>query len=403
VTRLRSAPYAALVLLLALVVGVAACSSSSISGNALDVNGNTLSNRDFQDRLAAIAGSPTYVAKLKGSDGTSALSTEGSAPGTYSTDFTTQVLNQQVSFDLASQEVSNRGLTVSDDDRAKAEKLLAQDLTSAQATTQGQAPTDDGSGQKALDDLGTFKPVLIEGVANILALQNDYTAQLSTDEALKAEYQKTIDTFKNQACVSHILILAGNGPTQDPTTGAATPPPDSDYAVAKTKADGLAAQLAAGADFATLAKSSSSDTQSGANGGDLGCAKLGSYNVKAFDAAIATQPVGKVGGLVKTEYGYHIVLVRSRGDLTFDEAKTQLKTGVTTRARTSFQDWLNGAAKAATVTVDPQYGSWDSQQGTVVPPAGATSTTTTPVTGDSTLTPDQLGQLGGSSTTTSAP
>ena len=124
-------------------MGVAACSSSSVSGNALDVNGKTLSNKDFQDRLAAIAGSPTYVAKLKGSDGTSALSTEGSAPGTYSTDFTTQVLNQQVSFDLASQEVANRGLTVSDDDRAKAEKLLAQDLTSAQATTQGQAPTDD--------------------------------------------------------------------------------------------------------------------------------------------------------------------------------------------------------------------------------------------------------------------
>ena len=130
------------------------------------------------------------MAKLKGADGTSALSTEGSAPGTYSTDFTTQVLNQQVSFDIAAQEVANRGITVSDDDRAQAEKLLAQDLTSAQATTQGQAPADDGSGQKALDDLGTFKPVLIEGVADILALQNDYTTQLSTDEALQGRVRQ---------------------------------------------------------------------------------------------------------------------------------------------------------------------------------------------------------------------
>ncbi len=402
-TRLRNAPYAALALLMALAIGVSACSSSSVSGDALVVNGNTLSNKDFQDRLSAIANSKTYVAKLKGADGTSALNTQGSAPGTYSTDFTTQVLNQQVSFDIASQEVANRGLTVTDDDRAQAEKLLAQDLTSAQATSQGQAPADDGSGQKALDDLGTFKPVLIQGVADILALQNDYSNQLSTDDALKAEYEKTIDTFKNQACVSHILVLAGQGPTQDPTTGAVVPPPDSDYATAKVKADDLAKQLANGADFATLAKSSSSDTQSGAKGGDLGCAALGSFNVKAFDDAIATQPVGKVGGLVKTEYGYHIVLVRSRGDLTFDEAKPQLQAGVTTRARAAFQDWLNGAAKAADVTVDPQWGSWDQNQGTVVPPAGATSTTTTPSPNDTTLTPDQLGQLGGSSTPSSTP
>lgn|GEM_PF-575151 len=403
VTRLRNAPYAALALLLALALGVSACSSSNVSGDALVVSGSTLSNKAFQDRLAAIAASKTYVAKLKGSDGSSALSTEGSAPGTYSTDFTTQVLNQQVSFDIASQEVTNRGLTVTDDDRAQAEKLLAQDLTSAQATTQGQAPADDGSGQQALDDLGSFKPALIEGVANILALQNDYTKQLSTDEALKAEYDKTIDQYKNQACVSHILVLAGNGPTQDPNTGATTPPPDADYATAKTKADDLAKQLASGADFATLAKTGSSDTQSGAKGGDLGCAALGSYKVKAFDDAIAAQPVGQVGGLVKTEYGYHIVLVRSRGDLTFDEAKDQLKTGITQRARAAFQEWLNGAAKAADVTVDPQYGSWDKEQGTVVPPAGATSTTTTPSTGDTTLTPDQLGQLGGSNTPSTTP
>lgn len=401
-TRSRIVSSAALALVLALAIGASACSSSSTSGSALVVNGTSLSNKDFKDRLDAIAASKTYVAKLNGADG-NPLSVNGSAAGTYSTDFTTQVLNQQVSFDIAAGEVASRGLTVSDEDRAQAEKLLAQDLTSAQATAQGQAPVDDGSGQKALDDLGSFKPVLIEGVANILALQNDYTTKLSTDEALKAEFDKSADQFKNQACVSHILVLAGKGPSQDPTTGATTPPSDADYATAKTKADDLAKQLAAGGDFATLAKSSSSDTQSGAKGGDLGCATLGSFKVQAFDDAVANQPVGKVGGLVKTEYGYHIILVRSRGDLTFDEAKDQLKAGVTPRARTAFQEWLNGAAKQADVTVDPQWGSWDKEQGTIVGPAGATSTSTTPSPDASTLTPDQLGQVGGSSTTTAAP
>jgi parvulin-like peptidyl-prolyl isomerase len=402
VTRLRSAPYACLALVVALALGAAACSSSASGGNALDVSGTTLSNRDFRDRLDAIAKSKTYVAKLTGADG-SALKTEGVSAGTYSTDFSTQVLNQQISFSVAAQEVANRGITVGDDERAKAEKLLANDLTTAQATTQGGTAQDDGSGQQALDDLGAFKSALIDGVANILALQNDFSTQLSTDDALKAEYDKTADQFKNQVCISHILVLAGKGPTQD-AAGKPVAPPESDYAAVKAKADDLVKQLAAGADFATLAKSSD-DTQSGAKGGDLGCSAPGSFGVKAFDAAVASQPVGKAGGLVKTEYGYHIILVRSRGDLTFEEAKPTLQSGVTKRARTAFQAWLVDAAKKANVTVDPQWGSWDAKNGTVIPPEGATSTTTASPN-DTSLSPDQLGQLGqvgGSSTTSSTP
>jgi hypothetical protein len=84
VTRLRSAPYACLALVVALALGAAACSSSASGGNALDVSGTTLSNRDFRDRLDAIAKSKTYVAKLTGADG-SALKTEGVSAGTYST------------------------------------------------------------------------------------------------------------------------------------------------------------------------------------------------------------------------------------------------------------------------------------------------------------------------------
>ena len=338
-TRLRSASFASVVLVVILALAASACSSSSLGGNALVVNGDATSNKDFRDRLDAIANSPTYLAKLSGADG-QPLKAEGSTPGTYSNDFTTQVLNQQVSFDIAAQEVANRNITVSDDDRAQAEKLLVTDLAGSSASQTDTQSTDASDGQAALDALGSFKPVLIAGVANILALQNDYQNQLSTDEALKAEYDKTVDSFKNQACVSHILVLAGNGPTQDPTTGALVNPSDADYAAAKVKADAIAARLANGEDFATVAKSDSSDTQSGAKGGDLGCSALGSYNVKGFDDAVASQPIGKIGGLVKTEYGYHIILVRSRGDLTFDEAKAQLQAGVTTRARTAFQDWL---------------------------------------------------------------
>jgi len=395
-------------LLLALVAAVSlaasACSSSSVSGDAIVVNGVGLSNADFQKRLDLIKADATYAKKAVTDSQGQAIDLAGDTVGTYNTDFTTGVLNQQVSFVLAEQEVANRGIEVTDTDIQNAQTALANDLTTTTATDTSGSVADDGTGAQALSDLGPFKDELVKGIANILALRADFAKQLSTDEALQKAYDAAGDTYKNQACASVILLLAGQGPTQDPTTGATVPPADADFATALTKANGLSGQLSAGADFATLAKSSSDDSQTGANGGDLGCNPIGAYAQQQpeIDAAITNQALGKPGEPVKTNFGYAIVLVRSRGDLTFDEAKTQLKAGVATAARTAFQDWFVSAAKAATVTVDPQYGSWDASTGTVVPPEGAT-TSTTAATGDPSstgLSADDLNGLTGSSTTT---
>ena len=78
-------------------------------------------------------------------------------------------------------------------------------------------------------------------------------------------------------------------------------------AAAKAKAESILAQIKAGADFATMAKEYSQDTTA-ANGGDLGFFGRGQM-VKPFeDAAFALQP-GQVSGVVKTQYGYHIIKV----------------------------------------------------------------------------------------------
>jgi len=97
-----------------------------------------------------------------------------------------------------------------------------------------------------------------------------------------------------------------------------------------------------------------------------------------------------------------VVVVTSRGDLTFEEAKPQLKTQVPTAAKAAFSEWFIAAAKAASVTVDPQYGSWDASTGTVVAPEGATtSSSSTTVDPSATgLSPDELSGITGSSSTT---
>lgn len=77
----------------------------------------------------------------------------------------------------------------------------------------------------------------------------------------------------------------------------------------EAKATELKKQLDDGADFAELAKANSTDTGSGANGGDLGWFGLGAM-VKPFEDAVVGAEVGKVVGPIKSDFGYHLILVK---------------------------------------------------------------------------------------------
>ncbi|MGL5358625.1 MAG: peptidylprolyl isomerase [Shewanella sp.] len=73
----------------------------------------------------------------------------------------------------------------------------------------------------------------------------------------------------------------------------------------------LKQQILAGADFAELARAHSS-CPSGAQGGELGSFGPGMM-VKEFDQVVFSAPLNQVQGPVKTQFGYHLLEVTSRG------------------------------------------------------------------------------------------
>lgn len=73
----------------------------------------------------------------------------------------------------------------------------------------------------------------------------------------------------------------------------------------QSEAEALLRELQSGASFAAKAKELS-QCPSGANGGDLGAFSRGAM-VKEFDAVAFDLPVGEMSGLVKTQFGYHIL------------------------------------------------------------------------------------------------
>ena len=112
---------------------------------------------------------------------------------------------------------------------------------------------------------------------------------------------------------------------------------------ALAKAQEIRKKLLAGEDFATLAKAESDDAGSGANGGDL-CTFGHGRMVPAFESVAFTIPVGEISEPVKSQFGYHIIKVESRGEKSLVEVKAEIERKLDGEAVKKIMDDLRTAA-----------------------------------------------------------
>ena len=135
------------------------------------------------------------------------------------------------------------------------------------------------------------------------------------ETAVQTYYDTHKDRFKQPELVSvrHILVAVKQGEGQPGVTDAE----------AKARIAKVQAELKKGAKFEALAKKYSDDPGSKDNGGLYADADPSGW-VPEFGAAARTQPAGKVGAPVKTQFGYHLIKVESRKparEIPFEEAK----------------------------------------------------------------------------------
>jgi peptidyl-prolyl cis-trans isomerase C len=115
------------------------------------------------------------------------------------------------------------------------------------------------------------------------------------------------------------------------------------------EAEAIKAELAGGADFAELAKAKSTDTGSGAQGGDLGWFGLG-VMVQPFEEAVVAAKVGEVVGPVQSDFGYHLILVketRAAANPPLDEIRDELAAEIENAA---IEAKIEELTKTATIT-----------------------------------------------------
>jgi peptidyl-prolyl cis-trans isomerase D len=115
--------------------------------------------------------------------------------------------------------------------------------------------------------------------------------QVSEDQ-LKQYYESHPEQYSRgeQVRVRHILLKTDGKNNEE----------------VKKRAEGMVAQLRAGADFAAFAKQYSDDTGSKDSGGDLGFFERGRMLPEFEQASFALQP-NQISDPVYTQYGYHII------------------------------------------------------------------------------------------------
>ena len=213
------------------------------------------------------------------------------------------------------------------------------------------------TGDQSREDFLAERGITEEFLRNIAAqglLEVDVREELADD--VDDPTSDEIDGARNlaradltNACVSHILVA-----DEDAATDAFD-------------------RVQEGEDFGEVAAEVSEDTGSAANEGVLPCAAPSGY-VEPFRDAVLDATVGEIyPELVQSQFGYHIILVTDREDPAEEDLPTdeELSEGLRANSVTAaLEEWFLGAMAEADVTVEEEYGTWQANPPSVVPPIG---------------------------------
>ncbi|MEC5216245.1 peptidyl-prolyl cis-trans isomerase D [Actimicrobium sp. GrIS 1.19] len=260
----------------------------------------SVSDAVLQQSITSIPGLMGADGKFDGERYRSLLAMQGMTPASYEQrlrqDMALQQLNSAVqNTAFAPKSVAQRMSDINDQERTVQELFFKPTDFVAQVKATPEmikAYYDKNTRQFAVPEQAKIEYVVLDSEA--------LSAQISvTDKEAADFYEQNTKRFgvEEQRRASHILVSLKKGASA------------SDKAAAKAKAEQLLAQVRkAPADFARIAKASSEDTGTAANGGDLDFFGKGMMT-PPFEAAVFKLKQGEISDLVETDFGFHIITV----------------------------------------------------------------------------------------------
>jgi hypothetical protein len=325
-------PLVALAGALALTIAASACSTTN--PDAATVNGTHISRKVFEDDLHSLVTNDGFL-KLNDTNITQGTpSALGDTKGTASGAFASAQLQNLIMLQLIHTELATRKVTPDADAITNGEKV--------------------GQGILSVSDPAVWATLPAALRTKYSAMGADYlTLKKALAPASEADIAGLYASVQNQLelCVSHILVA-----TEDDAKAAA-------------------AEIKQGAKFEDVAKTRSTDTGSKDNGGNLSstpgsCPTGADLDADFVAGARALKAVGDVSDPVKSQFGYHLIRL-DKPIQTMVDLHDQLVEYGGQQATTAF---MRDGTKAAKVTIDPRYGTWDAAQGAITTNKGAAGT-----------------------------
>lgn len=169
-----------------------------------------------------------------------------------------------------------------------------------------------------------------------------------TDDQIVSYINENLDTYNDARRSSRILFKVADDAT------------DEESAEVEAKAQEVLDKLNAGeVEFADAAKEYSEDS-SADDGGDVGWDKLTTF-VTEYQDALSALSTGQMSGLVKTTYGYHIILCTDQFSVesvsSADEIPEAIRDAISSKIKTEeesakYSTWLNDYIDKADIKIN---------------------------------------------------
>ena len=283
-----------------------------------------------------------------------------------------RVVNELIVKSLLNEEIEKRGITVSNQDVDDAVKEIIDKVGSKEQL-------DALLKQNGISN-ANFKKDLKEEV-KMKKLAKELGSSTVSDAEAKKFYNENIAKFKHPDKVraSHILISVNPQEIEEVVkSDAANKNLDETAIKAKVNAEIQAKEAKAKellseakknpTQFAKLAKENSEDTATANKGGDLGFFAAKEMVPEFSKAAFAMKPNTISDKPVKTQFGYHIIMVTDRsaaGQEPFEKVKPSIKAYLENQKQIDLIDKLTESLKksAKIEYVNPEYNPENIQKG----------------------------------------
>jgi parvulin-like peptidyl-prolyl isomerase len=192
-----------------------------------------------------------------------------------------QLISRFINKTVVMNDAKKAGISVTDEDRRASRELIEQESGKALEEHFKESPIGEAAARKDYEDSLLIDKYIKEKFTNAIVVSDDEVEQILADLAQRnAQIEEA-----NKAIPEKSAVLA--------------------------KITDIKKQLDGGADFAELAKEHSACPSGKEKGGSLDSFQRGQM-VAEFDKAAFEQEIGKVGDIVETRFGYHLILVTAK-------------------------------------------------------------------------------------------